>query len=526
MARDRFNYQDAGLVNFDRDSFPHNIGSAGIFEGHIPFERYLAHVDERLDEVPRYRQRMIRAPFDLATPAWRDDPQFDIRYHVRPVTLPSPGSEDQLRHLAGEFFAEPLDSERPLWQILLVQGLAGGRTAQLVKAHHCLVDGVGGVQLLVALLDTTPERRTRARDAKRQPPPLPGAFERLSDAFFDQLRDQIDLAESVALTLVDPGSAVRWGRSVTRALGAAQPYLVRRAPDTPWNTMLSGPRRLAWQELPLAEAREICTALGGKVNDLILTVLAGALRKYFLLHGWETEGVVLRVAVPVNVRTDKDARSLGNHVSIMLAGLPLDVADPRARFRAISHEVRKLKAVDQPGGIENLLRVLGRLPAPVQASLGKRMTAPNIFTNLICTNVRGPDTPLYCLGHEMVAHYPWVLTTWRMGLGVAVMSYKGSVWFSFTGDASVLRDVDRIADFLADDFRELQAATTKPPELAEPAQVGAIASAEHAALARVRGGRPATGKPAASVNGNGVEALAQGAAPAGEQAEEGERRGP
>jgi WS/DGAT/MGAT family acyltransferase len=412
------------------------------------------------------------------------------------VTLPEPGSDEQLRHLASEFFAEPLDRERPLWQILLVQGLTGGRTAQIVKAHHCLVDGVGGVQLLVALLDTEPQTAPRTREAKQQPAPLPGPVERLSDGLYDQLRDQIDLTESVALTLLDPASAVRWGRSVARALGAAQPYLVRRAPDTPWNTTLSGPRQLGWQELPLAESRAICTALGGKVNNLILTVLAGALRRYFLLHGWETEGVVLRVAVPVNVRTDDEARALGNHVSIMLAGLPLDVADPRARFRAISREIKELKAVDQAGGIENLLRVLGRLPAPVQAALGKRMTAPNIFANLICTNVRGPETPLYCLGHEMVAHYPWVLTTWRMGLGVAVMSYMGSLWFSFTGDASVLRDVERVAEFLAEDFRELHASAVKQNRVAKQVRpASATARQERAPVAAApRGPQPASGQ--------------------------------
>jgi WS/DGAT/MGAT family acyltransferase len=468
MARDRFNYQDAGLVSFDRDSFPHNIGSVGIFEGAIPFAQYLAHVEERLDLFHRYRQRMIPAPFDLASPVWRDDPNFDVRHHVRSVTLPEPGDDRHLAHLAGEFFAEPLDREQPLWQILLIRGLQGGRTAQLVKAHHCLVDGVGGVQLLIALLDTTPEPSARRGGRTHHPQPLPGPLERFVDAICDQFLDQIDTAQSLALTMVDPASAARWSRSVGKALWAARPYLLRPAPDTPWNTTLTGPRRLAWQNVPLAETRAICAALGGKVNDLVLTVLAGALRKYFLLHGWDTDGVVLRVAVPVNVRTDADARALGNHVSVMLAGLPLGVEDPRARFQMISREMKALKKADQAGGIEDLLRVLGRLPAPVQAALGRRLTAPNIFTNLLCTNVRGPDTPLYCLGRQMVSHYPWVLVTWRMGLGVAVMSYMETLSFSFTGDAGVLRDLDRISDFLAEDFWALHAAVAMPPAAARP----------------------------------------------------------
>jgi len=487
MGRDRFNYQDAGLVNFDRDSFPHNIGSVGIFEGQIPFDRYLAHVDERLDLVPRYRQRMVRAPFDLAAPAWHDDPNFDIRQHVRSVTLSASEDTSQLLHLAGEFFAEPLDRQRPLWQILHVAGLPDGRTAQLVKAHHCLVDGVGGVQLLIALLDTTREPEAPRRGRRREPQPLPGPLVRFVNGVCDQMLEQLDIAESVALTAVDPASALRWTSSVGKALWAARPYLLQRPPDTPWNTKLSSPRRLAWQDLPLAEARAICSALGGKVNDVVLAVLAGALRRYFLLHGWDTKGVVLRVAVPMNVRSDSEARALGNHVSIMLAGLPLEIEDPRARFQAIRREMKALKDVDQARGINDLLRLLGRLPAPVQGSLGRRLSAPNVVTNLLCTNVRGPETPLYCLGHEMVAHYPWVLVTWRMGLGVAVMSYMQNLWFSFTGDAGVLSDIDRIADFLADEFRELHAAVVaKPPPPVESATgseaVQAAASRKQTAL--------------------------------------------
>ena len=525
MERDRFNYQDAGLVAFDRASFPHNIGSVGIFEGAIPFDRYLAHVEERLDLVPRYRQRMLSAPLDLARPVWRDDPNFDVREHVRSVTLPEPGDERQLRHLAGEFFAEPLDREQPLWRILLVKGLRGRRTAQLVKAHHCLVDGVGGVQLLIALLDTTPEPAPRGGGREHDPQPLPGGLTRLVDAICDRLLDEIDTVRSVALTAIDPASAARWGRSVGTALWAARPYLSRPAPDTPWNTRLTGPRQLAWQTVPLAETRAICAALGGKVNDVVLTILAGALRKYFLLHDWETDGVVLRVAVPVNVRTGAEARALGNHVSIMLAGLPLDVEDARARFELISGELKALKGADQAGGIEALLRFLGRIPAPVQAALGRRLTAPNIFANLLCTNVRGPETPLYCLGHEMVAHYPWVLVTWRMGLSAAVMSYMKDIWFSFTGDAGVLRDLDRIPEFLAEDFWTLYAAVAKPRPAADSPvateMVQAVASPEQAASALVTPAR-VDGLPPRAVpiapNGMKADAPPPSFAPAGEEA--------
>ena len=504
-STDRFNYQDAGLIYFDRDTFPHNIGSVGIFEGAIPFAKYLAHVERRLDLVPRYRQRMVRVPLDLANPIWHDDPDFDIRRHVRAVTLPEPGDDAQLARLAGEFFASPIDRHGPLWSILLVQGLSGGRTAQLVKAHHCLVDGVGGVQLLIALLDTTPNPPPPGRRRKRKLEAPPDRATLFADAIFHQVMEQADAAERLARTLLRPRSLVRWGRTVASALLAAGPYIRERAPDTPWNTRLTSPRRLAWQDLPLQEARVICSAFGGKVNDLVLTVIAGALRRYFQLHGWDTDGVVLRVLVPVNARKDPDASALGNHISMMLAGLPLGEADPRKRFEAVSREMKSLKAADQAGGFQNLLQLLGRIPAPVQATLGGRLTAPNVVTNLLCTNVRGPETPLYCLGHEMVAHYPWVLVTWRMGLAVAVMSYMRSLYFSFTGDAGVLADLDRIADFLRDDFRQLYAAATKAPARRPSAK------AAERARASAPAGRRGAAAPAAPSSKRGRK----GGAPAG-----------
>ena len=482
---DRLSYQDAGLLNFDREKFPHNIGSVGIYEGVIPFEKYLAHVERRLELVPRYRQRMLRVPLNMSHPLWRDDPNFDLRYHVRAVKLPQPGDDRQLAHLAGEFFATPLDRNRPLWEMLLVQGLSGGRTAHMAKVHHCMVDGVAGVQLLAALLDSEPNaRRSPRRRTERPAQPLPGRASLLVDALFEEVLELTDTAERLALGLVHPTSLVQWGRSVGGALWAARSYFTSAAPSTPWSTRLTSPRRLAWQRVPFAEAREISSALGGTVNDVVLTVLAGALGRYLDLHGWETDGLTVRVLIPVNVRTKEEEHTLGNRVSFMLAGLPMDVPDPVARFQAIHREVTSLKKRDQAGGVDDLLRAVGRLPAPIQGLLGARLSAPNFLVNLICTNVPGPLTPLYCLGHRLIDHYPWVLATWRMGLSVAVMSYNEGLYYALTADAGVLPDLERLAGFLGDAFRELHEAAAKRERRGVPA------AAEEAARATpVRAGK-------------------------------------
>jgi WS/DGAT/MGAT family acyltransferase len=156
MLPGRLSYEDATFLTFDRDEFPYNVGSVGMYEGVIPFDRYVAHVESRLDRVPRYRQRLLHAPLNIAHPAWHDDPDFDIERHIEEVVLPPPGDEAQLRRLAGDFLATPLDRSKPLWEIRLVQGLSGGRTAHLAKIHHCMVDGIAGAQLMGALLDVEP----------------------------------------------------------------------------------------------------------------------------------------------------------------------------------------------------------------------------------------------------------------------------------------------------------------------------------------------------------------------------------
>ena len=461
----RLSYEDATFLNFDRDQFPYNVGSVGIYEGSIPFEAYLAHVERRLNLVPRYRQRLLPVPFGVAQPAWHGDPDFNIERHISQLVLGLPGDEAQLRRAAGEFFATPLDRSKPLWEIRLVHGLSRGRTAHLAKIHHCLVDGIAGVQLLGALLDTEPDPpEAPAGEPWCPPASVPGPLLRLVDGAFDQLIEQIDAAEGMARALTNPGSAIGSVRSVATSLRAALPHLFRIG-KTPWATRLTTPRRLVWQTLPFDEVQRVKEALHGTVNDVVLAVLSGALRRYLTFHGDETDGVAVRVLMPVNVRGESEKRSLGNRVSFMLAGLPVGVTDPVARFRAIQAEVAKLKEIDQAGNLDRLAGLLGRTPPAFQRFLAAQLSVPNFIYDFICTNVPGPRSPLYCLGHRMVEHYPWVPIGWRMGLGVAVMSYDGRLYLSLTADRSVLADLDRLGGFIGESFDELQDTAGAHPQV-------------------------------------------------------------
>jgi WS/DGAT/MGAT family acyltransferase len=471
----RLSYQDAAFTTFERESMPLNVGSVGIYEGTISYPGYLAHVDRRIDQIPRYRQRLVPAPYGLVHAEWVDDPHFDITRHIRNVTLDPPGDHQQLARRAAAFFAEPLSREAPLWETLLVHGVEGHRTAHIAKVHHCLVDGVAGIGLLSALLDLEPKPPAqRRRPAHAHAAPLPDRRQMLEDAIFDALADQVRANGEIALALADPLGTARTLQGIARAFATAGRYFIAPAPATPWNHRLTSPTRLAWQSLSFTEVHDVSKALGGKINDVVLTALAGALAHYLADLGERTEGVTLRAACPVNVRSEAQAETLGNRVSFLLVGLPLDVHDPVERFRRIHAESSAAKDAGQPEGVESLMQILGRLPAPAHALLGRTLSLPNTLSNLICTNVPGPLVPLYCMGHRMVEHYPWVPLGWRMGLAVALMSYDTAIWFGFTADQETPGDIDALARHLSDSFRELRdaagvraaaaATSDEPPE--------------------------------------------------------------
>ena len=455
----RLSYRDAAFANFERKTFPMNVGSVGIYDGDIRFWRFLGHVNRRIQLVPRYRQRLAEVPFGVHFPAWVDDPHFDVRNHASSITLSPPGSDDQLARCAAEFFATPLRRDRPLWEIRLVRGLSGGRTAHLAKIHHCLVDGVGAIGLLSALLDTTPEGRPTRSYRRHDPRPLPGPLALATDALFDRALDQIRLSERVALALVEPQGPLKVARSVMRALWAAGPYLVVPAPPTPWRMRLHAPDRVAWQSLPFAEVRAVAAALGGTTNDVALTLVAGALRRYLEGQGVRTDGLVLRAGLPVNVRREEHTNSLGNRISFMLAGLPVGVRDPRECFRTIHKEMLGLMRRKEASGVEELMELLGDLPPVLHALTGHALLVPNLLTNLICTNVPGPRQPLYLQGRRMLHHYPWVPLGWRMGLGIAVSNYDAGLYFSVTADHETPGDLGVISQALHDVFDELREAT-------------------------------------------------------------------
>jgi WS/DGAT/MGAT family acyltransferase len=466
LAR-RLTSSDAAFLYFERRNAPLHIGSLGVYEGEIPFERFSRHIESRLPLIPRYRQRIAAVPFNLAHPTWEDDPDFRIDRHIFHVSMPSPGTDEQLRALCCGLFAPPLDRSKPLWEMFVIHGLEGGRTGILSKVHHCMVDGVSGIELLIAVLDITPEPAPPPDSPPWEPKPLPDLAQRMSAAFWDNLAGQRERLRDVQETMLHPRMRIRQLLDLLRAANTSWPWLSRPAPRTPLTASIGDSRTVAFSEVSFVEIREIRTSLGGTVNDVVLAVLAGALRRYLSDRGYDIAGDEPRVGIPVNVRVEGDQGSLGNRVSLMVTPLPLAEPDPLERFRLIRERCDEAKRDNQAGATELLIQLSAATPAPIQAAWG--MLPPvNTLINLICTNVPGPMIPLYSVGHLMLAHYPMVPLAFDMGLGVGVTSYNQRLYFGLMADPKAVPDIDVLKGYVDESFLELRraagvSATDLPP---------------------------------------------------------------
>jgi WS/DGAT/MGAT family acyltransferase len=481
----RLSPQDSAFLRFDTDETPMNIGSVGIFEGRIDFDRFVDSVNSRLHTVPRYRQKIVPAPFNAGRPTWEFDPEFQITEHIHRLRIDPPGTDEQLISLAAQLYTGRLDRNKALWEIYLVEGLEEDRTGIFCKVHHTLVDGVSGIELLMVTLDLVPDPPPPGPPPPFEPPPVPDRLSLMLDAILGTASEQLDRwaafqQDAADFVLGDPGHV----RTIARALETAAPYLARPMARAPFNQPLSGERSLACTAVAFEEARAIRKACGGTVNDVVLAALGGAMGRYLQSHGEPTSGCTVRVATPVNVRREGDQGSLGNRISIVLVEVPVEKMDPVSRLHTVTQRTEQLKRERIADGLEALADAVLGLPEPFMAGIGLLRAPPNTVANMVCTNVPGPMIPLYTVGHPMLAIYPMAPLAWEMGAGCAVMSYNHRLYFSFLADTRAAPDVGRLRDFMVESFIELRqaadrsagagagrAASTEPP--VEPRRVTA-----------------------------------------------------
>jgi WS/DGAT/MGAT family acyltransferase len=422
-------------------------------------------LEQRLHELPRYRQRVVFPPFGIAHPTWEDDPQFDLANHLHEITLPPPGDDHALSLGGGEVYAQALDRRHPLWNVTLLQGRADGNTAAVWRIHHAMIDGVSGVDLTMVLHDLKPEGDERPpAPAAWVPRALPDPITQLEDAVRDRLTEAAQQWTDAAFRLLRPLESSERDRRLIGALLSSGPRLLRPAPRTPFNGPISSQRQFAWVELPFAEIREIKGVLGGTVNDVVLAIISGGLGRYMRSRNFATDGVELRSMVPVSMRRPDQQGALGNLVSMMIAPLAVGITDPVERLTAQRRAIEELKQQDQAGGLYELTS-LARLVPPVWQALAGRAAVPVTVVNTVTTNVPGPQIPLYLAGRKLRHWYPLGPLSSTVGLFNAILSYNQVLTIGATADRLMMPDVWTYAGFLHDAFVEVREAARRvsPP---------------------------------------------------------------
>ncbi len=512
---ERMSTLDAGFYFMEDENVPMHVGSVAVFEGPPPAYGDLVRLLlSKLPQVPRYRQRVRTLPLHLGRPAWADDEHFQILYHVRHTAVPSPGGDQELRNLAGRVFAQRLDMTKPLWEFWLVEGLQGGRWALINKVHHCMVDGVAGMDLATILLETTPEFRP-AVPAEWKPEPTPSLVAQLVDGVRDAVvapLQQVAALPALARNLPTMQEVLDFGRGL--------PGNVRRL-TSPTVRALNGPagphRRWEWVRANLGEVKTIRTAFGGTVNDVVLAAVTRGFRDLLDGRGQLTAEQVVRSLVPVSVRAQSERGKLNNRVSALLVNLPVGEPDPVLRLELLRAQMDDLKSSRQAVGAQALTELAG-FAAPTLLAMASRLAFrfPQALMQTVTTNVPGPRIPLYMLGKRLVEIYPYVPIAYNLRISVGIFSYLDQLSFGIAADFDTEPDVAVLSRGIRAGFDELVALATpllqsvpaqspppngrarRPRTAAEPGTMPGKVSGKVSGKAPTRkasGGQPRAGSP-------------------------------
>ena len=481
---------DTSFLNMEtRTTYGHVCGLA-IFDptsakAPITLDEVKRVIRERLHLLPPFRRRLVEVPFGLDHPYWIEDPEFDLDFHVRHIGLPPPGDQQQLAELVSRIVARPLDRSRPLWELYLIEGLEGGLVGQLTKIHHCAVDGVSGAEILTTLLDLSPEpRKIGAPRRAWRPEPVPTQIEMLMRGVWgiagaprkgfrlvrESVRNLPALAASFGFEEV-PGASL-----INQLLGRKPDPMLSEAstptPRTSFNDRISPHRRFAFGSVPLDAVKEIKTTFGVKVNDVILGICAGALRRY-LQERHDLPRDPLIAMVPVSVRTGEQQGNFGDQVSAMTTSLHTHVEDPGQRLQAIHQSMRVAK--EQHEALPaSLLQDFAQFAPPAVAARAARVIARATVANLVdppfnvvISNVPGPQFPIYSVGTRLVAIYPVAAINDGVGLNITVQSYNGALDFGLVACRELIPDLWDLMDYIHGSLDELGEAAQKTASLVE-----------------------------------------------------------
>jgi len=472
---ERLSGLDASFLSMETATMKLHVSAVMVFEPsartaddtELPFERVRRVVGERLHLVPPLRRRAVRVPFGLHHPVWVEDPQFDLDFHVRRSSLPAPGGPSELSAFVGDVAGRPLDLDRPLWELHVVEGLESGYFAIVTKLHHAAIDGASGAEALAAFFDLGPEARLVAPpSAPWQPERVPSERDLVTGALSSLTRQPERAASALRRTVGAVRGLSERNRRLREEDGIEPPPAPFSAPRTSLNGAISAHRRFAFLQAPLDDAQTVRRAFGGTVNDVVLACVAGALRRLLAERG-EVPDDPLVAMVPMSTRSAADVDVLGNKVHAMLVSLATTVVDPVERLRVISSGTRLAKEQARVLS-EDLLREWAQLAVPALSSRLARLAGnvrlfdhvPALF-NVLVSNIPGPDVPLWCAGARLVALYPVGPLADGVGLNVTVLSYAGTLYVGVLGCRGLVPEVDHVAHLLSDALGELVKAAVR-----------------------------------------------------------------
>ncbi|HKN16296.1 MAG TPA: wax ester/triacylglycerol synthase family O-acyltransferase [Candidatus Sulfotelmatobacter sp.] len=494
---DRLSWGDAVFLHLERDGMPLNLACLCVFEGEIQFEECVKFVESKLPLIPRYLKRVVPPPLNIGLPSWEYDADFDIRRHLHEATLKH-GSDAELKTLAGKLLSTVMDRQHPLWDMTLVHGLRGNRSGLIFRLHHCLADGIAGVGIMNVLLDANPAAPRLARKKLRVPvakPPDPWAS--ITNGCVDSYSE---LVKRILAGLADLSSMAERVTANGGSFDAAEfthlfPELTANTERLRFNVLYRGPQKFACTEVPLTEIRAVKQACGTSVNDVILSLVTAAIRRYLELHGDKVKGRLFRMMVPVNLRGSDNPGELGNRISLVPVTVPLGIADPRKLLAAVHRRTEFLKRAHTAELVSLAGGLIGMLPNSTQAVAGHIISRlPFTPFNMVCTNVPGPQYPLYLLGHKMLHCYPYVPIGGEMALNCAILTYNGTAYFGFSGEVHAAPDLQRLEKLLQLSFLELREAVGRNKEQAKSKKMHAKVGVK--AKARVKTRSTPVSKPA------------------------------
>ena len=468
----RLSTTDAAFLYAESASGPMHISSVNILEGELAFEKVYKHFDERIHLLPAYRRKLAQVPLNIAHPTWVDDTSFDLTNHVVHHPLPEGTSLEEAMDAAVKLNEPMLDRSKPLWMAYVITGVEG-KTLILHATHHCMIDGASGVELIAIIYDFDPEGDPLTPEkAPWQPeePPSPATI--FNEALSENLKNLAETDWGEMMT-----SSMDQRELLERASKIVTDFITKPVATAPFNAGMVGPkRRLAWMKQDFSEIREIRRALGGTINDVVLTLVSQAVAEYLAEHGERTTDQHIRIMCPVNVRTEDQQGALGNQVSAIFPVLPAWPMDATQRLSTVFAETNRIKQNQEAQALTLLqdsapepwpialwpTQLVGtafdptafaaRMPLPL---LPQGLRPPNMGYNFTCTNVPGAQVPQYLCGHLVTDQVGLLVLNGNVGFSVTILSYNQTLFFGFISEPRLMPDVEKIAESATRTFVEL-----------------------------------------------------------------------